>query len=168
MQEIEGMQSMSRDRGPSHGDHLRRQAVPGGLIAPTLKERRSATQAPPMKPILAAKRRRHLHPFFFQMGPVALCVTSVLLIGLMAVLYLSQVGQAVSANQQLQDVRTQQATLQRQDQDLLDTIAQERSPASIAQQAKDMGLVPSDPKNVQVLVVQHLQPIKKSDQSIEP
>ncbi|MBA2285470.1 MAG: hypothetical protein H0W02_08315, partial [Ktedonobacteraceae bacterium] len=54
---------------------------------------------PPLKPIVAAKQRRQLHPFFFRMGPVALTISSTLLIGLMAVLYLSQVGQAVAANQ---------------------------------------------------------------------
>ena len=77
----------------------------------SLKER--ATRATPEKPILAAKRRRQLHPFFFSMGPVALSIVSVLLIGLMATLYLSQLGQAMTANQELQDIRTRQAQLER-------------------------------------------------------
>src|SRR5690242_14963578 len=92
----------------------------------SLKERKSVGRAASEKPILAAKRRRQLHPFFFSMGPVALSIVSVLLIGLMAVLYLSQLGQAVAANQQLQDIRTQQAALVRDNQDMVDTIAQEQ------------------------------------------
>src|SRR5436309_8163359 len=95
----------------------------------------------PPRPILAAKRRRQLHPFLFSMGPVALSISSVLLIGLMAILYLTQLGQAVDANQKLQDMHTQEATLQRQNQDLVNVVAQEQSPEYIASQAKNMGLV---------------------------
>lgn len=123
-----------------------------------LKDRVGASRMARLKPFLAAKRRQQLYPFFFRMGPVALCITSVLLIGLMAVLYLSQLGQAVAANQQLQDIHTQQAVLQRQNQDLMDTIAQEQSPAYIADHAKKLGLVPVDPKTVHVLLVRNLQP----------
>lgn len=118
-----------------------------------------AQDAARQQPILAAKRRRQLHPFFFRIGPVALSIGSVLLISLMAVLYLSQLGQAVAANQQIQDMRRQQAMLQREDQELLYVIAQERSPVSIAEHAKSMGLIPADPRIVKVLVVPHLQPI---------
>lgn len=135
----------------------------------SLKERINGPQEAASQPILAAKRRRQLHPFFFNMGPVALSITSVLLIGLMAVLYLSQVGQAVSANQQLQQIQTQRNTLQRQNQDLVNTISQEQSPANIAEKAKQMGLVPSDPKTVQVITIKRLQPIPNDDdKSIEP
>src|SRR6266581_4920932 len=122
----------------------------------SLKNRVGGSRAVPPKPILAAKRRRQLHPFFFSMGPVALSISSVLLIGLMAVLYLTQLGQAVSANQKLQDMRTQQAVLQRQDQDLVNIIAQEQSPSYIASHAKILGLVPADSKTVQVLMIKNL------------
>jgi cell division protein FtsL len=122
----------------------------------------------PPRPILAAKRRRQLHPFLFSMGPVALSISSVLLISLMAILYLSQLGQAVAANQKLQDIHTQQVTLQRENQDLVNVIAQEQSPQYIAQHAKPLGLVPADPKTLQVLVVKHLEVIQKNDPSIQP
>lgn len=118
--------------------------------------------------ILAAKRRRHLHPFFFHMGPVALSVTSVLLIGLMAVFYLSQVGQAVSDNQKLQHIQAQQSDLQRQNQDLTDTISTEQSPAYIASMAKKMGLVPTDPNTIQVIKVNNLKPVPNDTQQIQP
>ena len=126
----------------------------------SLKDRIGASDMALLKPMLVARQRRQLYPFFFQMGPMALCITSVLLIGLMAVLYLSQLGQAVAANQQLQDIHTQQVALQRQNQDLMDTIAQEQSPGYIADNAQKLGLVPAEPKIVQVVVVPNLQPIK--------
>jgi cell division protein FtsL len=123
-----------------------------------------------LKPIWAAKRRRQLHPFFFRMGPVTLCITSVLLVGLMAVLYLSQLGQAVAANQQIQEFHTQQAILQRQNQDLVDSIAHEQSPAYIAEQAKKQGLIPANPEALQIIVVPHLKPIpdQNHNQYIKP
>ena len=125
-------------------------------------------QAEAPKPILAAKRRRQLYPFFFSMGPVALCICSVFLIGLMAILYLSQLGQAVSANQQIQDLHAEQATLQRQNQDLVNVIAQEQAPSYIATKAKIMGMVQADPTTVQVLVIKHLQLIQENDPTIQP
>ena len=112
------------------------------------------------QPIQAAKRRRQLHPFLFRIGPVALSICSVLLIGLMAVLYLSQLGQAVTANQQIQQFQNQQAVLQRENQDLLYTIAREETPGYIAEHAKSLGLVPADSKSVIIGVVPHLLPIK--------
>ena len=120
----------------------------------------SDDQEMPEQPIQAAKRRRQLHPFLFRIGPVALSICSVLLIGLMAVLYLSQLGQAVTANQQIQQLQNQQAVLQRENQDLLYTIAQEETPGYIAEHAKSLGLVPADSKSVTIVVVPHLLPIK--------
>lgn len=125
-----------------------------------------ATNRTPLKPILAAKRRRQLYPFFFSMGPVPLTMISVLLIGLMAVLYLTQLGQAVTANQRIQDMRSEQAVLQRQNQDLVNTIANEQSPGYIAQQAKKLGLAPS--QNVQIIVVKNLKPSANDNQQIQP
>ncbi len=133
-----------------------------------LKERVSAPIGAVSQPILAAKRRRQLHPFFFHMGPVALCITSVLLIGLMAVLYLSQVGQAVTSNQRIQQIQTEQDVLQRQDQDLTNIIAKEQSPSYIADKAKHMGLIPSDPKNVQVITVKNLLPMQNNEPTVQP
>ncbi|HLI08892.1 MAG TPA: hypothetical protein VKV40_20180 [Ktedonobacteraceae bacterium] len=124
-----------------------------------LKDRENAPKSLPQRPIQAAKRRRQLYPFLFHMGPVALSVCSVLLIGLMALLYLSQVNQAVSANDTLLNLHAQEAVLQRENQDLVNTIAQEQSPAYIAAKAKRMGLVPADQSAIQVLVVPHLKPI---------
>jgi cell division protein FtsL len=75
----------------------------------------------------------------------------------MAILYLSQLGQVVATNQQIQDLRSQQAALQRENNDLVNTIAQEQSPAYIATRAKKMGLVPADPQRVLVLAIQGTQ-----------
>ena len=127
----------------------------------SLKERYATSREARTKPIMAAKGRRQLYPFFFHMGPVALSITSVLLIGLMAVLYLNQSGQAIAANQAIQDVRAQQAELQRQNQDVLNEVAREQSPEYIASGAKKLGLVPADPKSVQVVTIEHLQPMSE-------
>lgn len=120
----------------------------------------SVDQEMPGQPIQAARRRRQLHPFLFRIGPVALSICSVLLIGLMAVLYLSQLGQSVTANQQIQQFHNQQAVLQRENQDLLYSIAREESPGYIAEHAKSLGLVPADSKSVTIVVVPHLLPMK--------
>lgn len=133
----------------------------------SLKERDGVPSAAP-RPILAAKRRRQLYPFFFAMGPVALSITSVLLIGLMAVLYLSQVGQAVAENQSLQQTLAQQASIKRQDQDLAYTLSQEQSPAYIAEHAKGLGLIPANPNMVQVIVVPNLKPIPIRHEDMRP
>ncbi|MDQ2886151.1 MAG: septum formation initiator family protein [Chloroflexota bacterium] len=133
-----------------------------------LKEREDTAQSVPQRTRLVARRRRQLYPFFFHMGPVALCITSVLLIGLMAILYLSQVSQAVSANQQLQTINAQQAAQKRQNQDLVNIIAQEQSPAYIAAGAHKLGLVPAGPDAVQVLVVKHLLPLTNNQQGSQP
>lgn len=106
---------------------------------------------------LAGRSQPGLTPLFLRIGPVALCLCSVLLISLMAILYLSQLGQVVATNQQIQDLRSQQAALQRENNDLVNTIAQEQSPAYIATRAKKMGLVPADPQRVLVLAIQGTQ-----------
>ncbi|MGZ3615543.1 MAG: hypothetical protein ACXVAV_00930 [Ktedonobacteraceae bacterium] len=125
-------------------------------------KKQSGGQEMPKQPIQAAQRRRQLHPFFFRIGPVALSICSVLLIGLMAVLYLSQLGQAVTANQQIQEYHRQQTTLQREDQDLLYAIAHEESAGYVAEHAKSIGLIPADSSAVTIVVVPHLLPVKAS------
>jgi len=127
--------------------------------AERLEDEDAAQPEPSLQPIRAAQHRRQLHPFIFKMGSVTLCITSVLLMGLMAILYLSQIGQAVAANQQLQEIHSKQATLQRQNQDLVDIIAQEQSPSYIAEQAKKQGLIAADPQALQIIIVQHVAPI---------
>jgi len=134
----------------------------------SLKDRVGTPEAVLPKPILAAKRRRQLHPFLFRMGPVALSICSVLLIGLMATLYLTELGQAVTANSKLSDLHSQQTVLQRENQDLVNTISQEQSPAYIAAHARSLGLVPADPKTVQIIIVPHLKPFLIGDQNYQP
>jgi len=75
----------------------------------------------------------------------------------MAILYLAQLGQAVATNQQIQDLRNQQAVLQRENNDLVNSIAQEQSPAYIVARARKMGLVPANAQGVQVIVIQGTQ-----------
>ena len=114
------------------------------------------------------QRRRYIHPPFFRMGPTALSITCMLLVGFTAVLYLSQVGQGVAANHQLQDLRNEQAALERQNQDLAAIVTQEQSPTYIIEQAQKMGLGPVDPQKVWIISVAHLQEIGKEDEPIQP
>ncbi len=130
------------------------------------KAHTGALPAMQQKNLSAVNRRRP--PFFLHLGPVALCVISVLLIGLMAILYLSQVSQAVAANQHLQQIHSEQTMLARQNQDLIDTIAYEQSPAYIASQAKHQGLVPVDTSKVWVIVAHNLQSIAKNTGGTQP
>jgi len=85
---------------------------------------------------------------------------------LMAILYLYQQGQAVTTNQQIQTLRNQQTTLQRQNDDLVNTIATEQSPAYVAASAGKMGLEPANPQNVQV--VNNPQAQGNGDQTNQP
>lgn len=112
----------------------------------------------------AFKKRSQQHSLFLNMGPVALCVTSVVLIGLMAVLYLSQVGQAVDTNRQLQQINQQRSSLTQQNQDLAEQLAEEQSPGYIAKHAQQQGLQPADPKNVHTVAVPNLQPVPDENQ----
>jgi len=112
--------------------------------------------------------RRRFFPLFTRMGPVALSICSVLLISFMAILYLSQLGQAVTTNQQIQNLRNQQTELQRQNNDLTNTVAQEQSPAYIAAHASAMGLQPANPANVQVVNLPGVQGQGNGDQSNQP
>lgn len=136
-----------------------------GLKSRSVTARRRQTTP---QPVLAVRQRRQLQPFFFSMGPVALSITSVLLIGLMALLYISQVGQAVGINHTLQDVRTEQSSLQRQNQDMTSTIAQEQSPGYIATKARQMGLTPLDPKSLWILKTADIQQSTTQDPDDQP
>ncbi len=118
--------------------------------------RQSGSMRQPVR-LIQAVRRRQLPPFLFRMGPVTLSMCSVLLISFMAILYLSQLGQAVTTNQQIQDLHTQQTTLQRQNNDLVNTVAQEQSPAYIAARAAAMGLVQATAQNSRVVVIPRLK-----------
>jgi cell division protein FtsL len=117
---------------------------------------------------LLSQHRRYIQPPFFRMGPAALSITCMLLVGFMAVLYLSQVGQGVAANHQLQDLRNEQAALERQNQDLAATVTREQSPAYIIGQAQKMGLDPVDPQKVWIIQVAHLQEIGRGNEPIQP
>jgi cell division protein FtsB len=104
-------------------------------------------------PIHAAKTRRQLYPFFFRAGPMSLGLASCLLIGLMAVLYLNQVGQVTAANERLQQLSAHYAQLERENQDLQAAIGREQSPQYIEQHAQALGLVPADLSKVPIVVV---------------
>lgn len=122
------------------------------------QDRKAETRKNEEIPVVAS-RRGQLRPFFFRMGPTSLSVASVVLISLMAVLYLSQLGQGVATNQQLQSTRVTESKIERQNHDLLQKLAEERSPAYIAEQARKQGLQPSDPDEIQIITVRGLESV---------
>lgn len=101
-----------------------------------------------------ARGRRRFPLLFSRIGPVTVSICSVILISLMAVLYLSQQGQVVATNQQIQALRNQQAILQRQNNDLTSTIATEQSPDYVAAFARKLGLVPVNSQDIRVITNQ--------------
>jgi len=109
---------------------------------------------------------RRFSPLFSRIGPVTLSICSVLLMSLMAILYLYQQGQAVTTNQQIQALRNQQTALQRQNDDLVNQIANEQSPEYIAAFASKLGLAPANPQNVQV--INNSQTQNNGDQTNQP
>ncbi|HEX7737121.1 MAG TPA: septum formation initiator family protein [Ktedonobacteraceae bacterium] len=113
-----------------------------------------------------ARGRRRFPLLFSRIGPVTLTICSVLLISLMAVLYLYQQGQAMTTNQQIQALRNQQASLRRQNADLVNQIATEQSPAYIAAYAIKMGLKAANGHNVQVTNSSQAQ--NNGDQNNQP
>ncbi|GHO43731.1 hypothetical protein [Ktedonospora formicarum] len=123
------------------------------------QDQRDETRKHEEEPIIVASRRGQFRPFFFRMGPTSLFVASVVLISLMAVLYLSQLGQGVATNQQLQSTRVNESKIERQNHDLLQKLAEERSPAYIAEQARKQGLQPSDPDDIQIITVRGLESV---------
>lgn len=93
--------------------------------------------------LAAARLRRRLYPFLFQMGPVALMLSCLSVVGLLALVYLGQVSAATAANQRLAALQTEQAQLLRQDQLLHERLGVAQSPQYIDRRARGLGLVPA-------------------------
>ncbi len=108
---------------------------------------------PPVKPLQAARARRLLASSLYRLRPLPLAVVGAMLISLLALLYLNEVGLATQARLRLQELATQQTQLQQQNQRLLQQQGRLQSPAYIENQAKQMGMVPADPSQVQIILI---------------
>ena len=86
--------------------------------------------------------------------PLVLALTSVALIGLLAVLYLNQVAGVAVANTRLRALNDEQTRLSRQDATLRQQLGAFTSPAYIDQRARAMGLAPGDPGVALVIAVE--------------
>ncbi|HEU5199653.1 MAG TPA: hypothetical protein VFU32_08445 [Ktedonobacterales bacterium] len=107
----------------------------------------------PAKPLQAARERRRLAAAIYQLKPLQLGIIGGVLISLLAVLYLNEVGLATQANQRLQQLAADQAQLQRTNQQLRQQQGTLQSPSYIINHAKQMGMVPEDPANVQIITI---------------
>jgi hypothetical protein len=77
--------------------------------------------------------------------PRRMLLASMLIVGLLALLYLHIASDVTLANNQLQSQRTEQTQLESRDQQLHLELGQATSPAYIARAAAEMGLSPSLP-----------------------
>ena len=77
--------------------------------------------------------------------PRTVLLASMVIVGLLALLYLHMASEVTLANNQLQAQRAEQLQLERQDQQLHLQLGQATSPAYIARAAQAMGLSPSLP-----------------------
>jgi cell division protein FtsL len=111
------------------------------------------TEHEPAKPLQAARERRRLAAVIYQLKPLQLGIIGGALISLLAVLYLNEVGLATQANQRLQQLAANQAQLQRTNQRLRQQQGTLQSPGYIINHAKQMGMVPEDPANVQTITI---------------
>ena len=82
-------------------------------------------------------------------------------IGLLALLYLSQVGAVTSANASLQSAQARQTSLRRQNAQAHAQLAAARNPAYIDQRARAMGLAPvtTDTPSRPIVIPVHVQPL---------
>ena len=100
---------------------------------------------------LARGRRGRVVPLLPRIGPVTQTLGCMLLIGLLALLYLSRVAAVSAANQRLQTLQAEQTQLLRQDQLAHQQLGQAQSPAYIRRRAGELGLVPAPPGTVEVI-----------------
>jgi len=66
-------------------------------------------------------------------------------VGLLAMIYLSQVAAVTSAHDTLLQEQARQTDLRRQDAEARARLAQAQNPAYIAQRARELGMVPANP-----------------------
>jgi len=118
----------------------------------------------PAKPLQAARERRRLASRVYRMKPLALGISGVFLISLLALLYLNEVGLAIQANQRLQQLAGNEAQLQQENQDLRQRRGTLQSPAYIENRASQMGMVPADPTMVHIITIpgRHIGGSKRS------
>ena len=107
----------------------------------------------PAKPLQAARERRRLAASIYHLGPLPLGIIGAILISLLALLYLNEVGLATQANQRLQQLASDQAQLQRDNQYLRQQQGIFQSPGYIENRARQMGMEPADPSTVHTIVI---------------
>ncbi len=105
------------------------------------------------KPLQSAPGKRQLAASVYRLKPLPLGILGAMLISLLALLYLNEVGLAIQANQRLQQLASEQAQLQRENQYLRQQEGELQSPIYIENRAKQMGMVPADPNKVHIIVI---------------
>jgi hypothetical protein len=98
-------------------------------------------------------RRARLRPVRLHLGPVTLTLLCLVFVGLLALVYLSQVAAVASANQRLQALQAEGVILRRQDDEAHARLGAAQNPEYVRKRAAALGLVPFPPGAIQVIVV---------------
>lgn len=101
----------------------------------------------PEQPAQAGWLRRFAMWFNRQRQPV-IALELAIVVGLLALLYLSQVAAVTATHQTLLREQARQADLRRQDAEAHAQLGQAQSPAYVEQRARAMGMVPANPASV--------------------
>lgn len=89
--------------------------------------------------------RRTLAARFNQQRQPLIALELAVMVGLLALFYLSQVAAVTSAHDTLLQEQERQIDLRRQDAEARAQLAQAQDPAYIAQRAHELGMVPANP-----------------------
>ena len=87
-------------------------------------------------------------------SPLALALFGVLMIGLLAVLYLSELAGVAAANDRLRVLSGEQTSLARQDALLREQLGEVTSPTYVDRRARALGLAPAPPDSALIIAVQ--------------
>ena len=99
-----------------------------------------ASKTQHLKPLSRAQKRRHMLPWYFDLGGKGLFVLVVLAASLLALLALAQTGRVVATAYQLRELQKQEKELLWEQESLLEQIAQAADPAALDQWAREANM----------------------------
>ena len=113
------------------------------------EERGRAMRAPTAgRPQRARRGPRALFARFMRQRQPLIALELAVVVGLLALLYLSQMAAVTSAHDALLQEQAQQTDLRRKDAELHAQIGQVQGPAYVERRARALGMVPANPASV--------------------
>ena len=96
------------------------------------------------KPIHLAKQRRARAPWVFELGPATLIFTTILLVSVTSLLYLTQASRVAATGYDIRDAEERRARLERQQQLLVVQVAELQALSRVETEAAGtLGMVPA-------------------------